>query len=118
MPHFDEDEDWIKLQPGDVKVPKTFTFTKCSSATLNDGGLPFGDSVDSVIVTAYNEEGVDITSDSINGTPSVTDDIVTVNFNYPTTNGDGIYRLKFVVSTLNGITGLVFKYNRIEAIDE
>ena len=118
MPDFNESEDWVKLQPGDVKVPKTFTFTKCSSATANDGGLPYGDSVSSFVATAHDEDGTDVTDDLINGTPSETDDVATVNFDYPTTNGAGIYHLKFVVVTTNGIVGLVFKFNRIEAIDE
>lgn len=108
--------DLVILQPNDLSVPYTFEFTVCSSATANDGALPYGDSAASVAVTAHNKAGADKTSEIISGTPSLADNVVTVVLNYPSTSGTGTYHLTFVVTTSSGAK-VEFDFNRISARD-
>lgn len=108
--------DPIILQPNDLAVPYTFEFTICSSATANDGALPYGDSAASVAVTAHDEDGADKTSELINGTPGLADNVATVALDYPDTSGAGTYHLTFVVTTANG-SKIEFDFNRIYARD-
>jgi hypothetical protein len=89
----------IELQAEDLKVPYSFTFTVCSSLSSNDGHLPYGTNISSVAVTAYNQNGV-TTSSLISGTPSVTNNVVTVKLNWPGIAGN--YKLTFVVTLDNG----------------
>lgn len=116
MPDF-QGTDQITVQPGDEQVPYTFTFTVCSSATANDGAIPFGTTVDSVVVSATMADGtadaelVDSSSESAN--------VVTVKLTYPSTNGNGRYHLKFLI-TLDNVDASVieFDFNRVVVEDK
>jgi len=76
----------IKLQPGDTKVGVNFLFPIESVAYANDGAIPYGLTISSVVVTSsYN--GVSIT-DMIIGSPILTGtnlNIVQVVLSYPST---------------------------------
>ncbi len=103
MPSF-QGSDKIDVQPGTSKAAYEFEFTVCSAAGANDGWLAYGRTISSVAVKAYKhgETEVDATSDLINGTPSVANNIVTVKLDYPTVNGSGRYKLEFVVTLDDG----------------
>lgn len=112
-----KDRKNIIVQPNDVAVPFGFEFTICSAADKNDGALPYGDSVASCAVSAHlGEDGTDKTSELINGTPSVAANVVTVDLDYPSTTGHGVYHLTFVVTTANGVD-IEFDFNRVHARD-
>jgi len=98
--HFDGNKS-ITLQPGDSAVPYTFTYSACSSATANDGSIPFGTEISSVAVKAYNDAGTDVTAQMINAS-SETDNVVSVALNYPSTTGDGCYHIEIILTPDSG----------------
>ncbi len=118
MDQFQDTGDII-LEAGDVDISFTFTFTICSSATANDGAIPFEDTISTVVVTAYDDDNVNRTADIIVGTPSVSDQVVTIVMKYPV-EGDneldvvGKYRLKMIIVTTGGTTFDV-DFNRVIA---
>ena len=92
----------IILQPGDTSIPYTFEVTVCSSATANDGTLPYGTSISSVVVTGHvSETGTVVTSEIINSS-SETNNVISVLLKYPATSGEGWYHLKFVCTLSSG----------------
>ena len=97
----------IHLQPNDTKYAATFKFPIASSATNNDGTIPFGTTISSVLVTGWY--GSTEVSDLIYGTPTTTSDTVTVNLNYPTTTMSDITRtvnmsLRFILTLSSSAT--------------
>lgn len=87
----------ILLQPQDV-IGYTFQFPTCSSATANDGAIPFGRTISSVTVVAYNEDDEIITNDLLDELPTLSDDLVTVVLKYA---GVGRYKLTFKLTLDN-----------------
>ena len=106
----------IVLQPGSSKVPYSFTFAAASSATANDGSIPFGSTIASVVVKAFDSDGVDKTSEIIEGTPTSTSLVVSVDLNYPAITGNGTYSLEFLLTLSTGAV-LEVDYNRVIAKD-
>ena len=107
----------IELQPATAGAPYTFSLPACSGVGTNDGRLPYGDSIVSVIVTAHTAAGVDVTAELISGTPTVTDgEDITVALNYPATTGPGRYHLRFVYTLDSGVVDEV-DFNKIMALD-
>lgn len=105
----------IILQPGDADVPYSFKFTICSSATANDGSIPFGRTISSAAVTAHTAAGTDATSELIESS-TLSDTTVTIELDYPSTTGTGKYHIKFVL-TLDNAAKMEFDFNRIYARD-
>ena len=103
----------IIIQPGSATVPYTFTFAACSSATANDGSIPFGTTISSAVVKAFNEAGTDSTTSLISSQSLVTP-VVTVNLKWPTT--DGRYSLEFVLTLSSGAV-MEFDFTRVYAKD-
>lgn len=103
----------IILQANSSAVPYTFTFGVCSSATANDGFLPYGTNISSVAMTAAKDDGTSATSDLIDSS-SVASNVVTVALNYPSTNGVGVYYLTFKL-TLDSGTILEADFKRVYA---
>jgi len=93
----------ITLQSGD-SIGYSFKFPIASSATANDGAIPFGRTISSVTVTAYDEDGNDVTTQLIEGTPSLSTVTVTAELKYPVTAGVGRYKLTFDLTLDNGWT--------------
>ncbi len=91
----------ITLQANDSKVPYSFTFTVCSSATANNGLLPYGTNISTVTVTAYDSALSPVLT-IISGTPTVASNVVTVKLGWP--GSAGIYKLTFV-ATLDNADG-------------
>lgn len=105
----------IILQPGDATVPYTFTFAACSSTTANDGSIPYNTTISSVAVTAFDEEGSDVTSQMV-ASESNTTTTETINLKYPATAGAGRYSLEMLV-TLDSGAVMEFDFTRIYAED-
>ncbi len=74
----------IILQPGSATVPYTFTFAAASSATANDGSIPFGTTISSAVIKIYDESGTDRTSEIV-VSESNTATVLTINLRYPVT---------------------------------
>jgi len=106
----------IKLQPGSATVPYTFTFAACSSATANDGSLPFGSTIASAVLKVFDSAGVDKTSEIIVA-ESNTGTVCSVTMKYPATAGPGRYKLEFLL-TLSTAAVLEFDFTRIYAGDD
>lgn len=105
--------DKIIVQPGSATVPYTFTFAAASSATANDGSLPFGTTISSAVVKAFDEAGTDSTALLI-ASQSLSSPVVTVNLKWPTTAGR--YSLEFVL-TLSTSAVMEFDFTRVYAED-
>lgn len=105
--------DDIIVQPGSATVPYTFTFAASSSATANDGSLPYNTTISGAVVKAFDETPTDSTAALI-ASSSVATPVVTVNLKYPTNAGR--YSLEFVI-TLNTGAVMEFDFTRIYAKD-
>lgn len=100
----------INLQSGD-ELPWEFEIPAASSAT-EKGAIPYNTTVSSVVVTAYDEDGNDVTTEMITGTPTVSDNLITAIIKYPATTGDGRYKLTFAC-TLNTGRTKQFDFTRV-----
>lgn len=119
MPSFNGNDQLI-LQPLDRNVYIEFLFTT-ETENGNDGFLPFGTNIGSIesmtCKKVANETGRTITP--ITDTQLVESytfdpvtNIVTIKFDYPTTNGNGYYNLRMEL-LLNNNTKLEADFNRI-----
>jgi hypothetical protein len=95
-------------------VPYSFRLTQCSSATANDGALPYGLTVASITSTIHTLAGIDATAEMVES------DFYEVlvyqaRLNYPTTTGAGSYHLSIVVTFLDGSTKQL-DFDRIVAV--
>jgi len=107
--------DSITIQPGTDAAVYTFTFAICSSATANDGSIPFGDTISDEAVKAFDEDGSDVTGEIVDTSSSSTT-VVTVALNYPSTSGAGRYSLEFVLALASGAK-MEFDFSRLYARD-
>ena len=114
MPDFKEQGDII-IQPGDVKVPYSFSLQPASSASANDGAIPYGSHIDSVVVTAHKSDGGVATGLVFSSSESA--DVITVMLSYPSTD-DGTYHLKFVCTLDTDSTVIEFDFNHIKVRDK
>ena len=104
----------IILQPGSSSVPYSFTFDPASSATANDGAIPFDTTISSAAVKAFDIYGADKTSELVVSS-SVASPVVNVVLKYPAT-GSGRYSLEFVLTLSTG-AGMEFDFTRIRVLD-
>lgn len=102
----------IKIQPGTNNVPKSFNFPVCSSATSNDGFIPYGETISDIAVTAHKNDDTDATADIIVSS-SFSAFTSTVFIKYPGAGKEGIYHLTFIVSFSGGASDEEADYNRI-----
>jgi len=101
MPDFQGNDDII-VQPGTYNYPYEFEITVCSAAGANDGFLPFGRTIASVVVTAHKHGPAILVDTELIENDSELDQIITVSFTYPGTNGAGRYKLEFVMTLDDG----------------
>jgi len=106
----------IILQPGSATVPYTFTFAACSSATANDGSIPYGTTIFGADVKAFDESRTDRTSEMVTSESNATT-VVTINLKYPATTGVGHYSLEILL-TLNSGAVIEFDFTRVYAKDK
>jgi hypothetical protein len=90
----------ITLRPEDIKG-KSYTITTSTSATANDGFIPYGTTVDSVVTVAYDKDDEIVTTDLITGTPTVSDNVINVQYKYPVINLNGQYKIVFTLTLDN-----------------
>lgn len=114
MPDFRGSNTFV-VQPLDVAVPLGFKFAPASTEDTNDGSLPFQTSVVSAVVTAEKDDGTDVTSTMINGTPTVLNDVVNVRIDWP--GAVGRYHMKMVL-TLDDASEKEFDFNRFVGRDK
>ena len=108
--------DRIVLQPGSSAVPYTFTFGVATSATANDGAIPYGTTISSIVVKAFDEAGTDVTTQMVIS-QTVASPTVTLTLTYPATAGAGRYSLEFVL-TLSSAAVMEFDFTRVYAEDQ
>jgi hypothetical protein len=113
MPDF-RGENIFVLQPNDADVPLGFEFEPCSTATANDGSIPFSTSVVSAVVTAHKDDGTDVTATMISAGTTVLDNVVSIRVNWP--GAVGRYHVVFVL-TLDDASEKEFDFNRFVARD-
>lgn len=103
----------IYLQPSEDNISYSFAVEVKESTTSASGWLAFGTTISGVVVTAYKESDIDNKSleggqitatDIIQGVPTVNDNNITVRTSYPSTNGEGHYKLTFVLTVDDGST--------------
>ena len=104
----------IILQPGS-NITRRYTFAACSSATANDGSIPYGVTIASVVVKAFDKDGTNSTTDLIVSS-STTTLVVSVRLKYPVTGGAGRYSLEIVLTFSDGQTE-EYDFNRVYAMD-
>ena len=105
----------IIVQPGSATVPYTFTFAACSSATANDGSIPFGTTISSAVIKVFDEAGVDKTTEII-ASETNTATVLTISLKYPATAGAGRYSIEMLV-TLDSGAVMEFDFTRVYAKD-
>ena len=105
----------IILQPGSATVPYTFTFAACSSATANDGSIPYGTTISSAVITVFDETGTDKTAEMI-ASETNTATVLTITLKYPATAGVGRYSIEMLV-TLDSGAVMEFDFTRVYAED-
>ena len=100
----------VTLQTGD-KIGWEFQVPIAASAT-EKGAIPYGRTISSVSVVAYDEDGEVVTSDLIDGIPTVSGEIIYTTLKYHTTNGEGRYKLTFSL-TLDNAWTRQFDFQRV-----
>lgn len=113
MPDLFSTKGIILLQPGSDTVPYTFTFEAASSETANDGSIPYGTTISSIAVTAFDADGNDVTSEIVASSSLVTP-VVAVSLQYPATTGDGKYSLEILLTLSTGAV-MEFDFTRVHA---
>ena len=107
----------IILQPGSATVPYSFTFAAASSATANDGSIPFGSTIASAMAKAFDPRGNDVSGEIIVGSASVSGGlVVTVSLKYPAVSGEDNYSIEFLL-TLSTSAILEADFTRLFAKD-
>ena len=89
-------------------MPFAFKFTNCSSATANDGYLPYDDDISSVDITT-TISGL-VNTDLM----SVANNVVVLPMTYPGTAG--IYKITFELTLESGAI-LEADFNRVKALN-
>jgi len=112
MPSF-ETQGQVLLQPF-TQVGFDYEITICSSSTANDGFIPYGTTVSSVNVIAYDKDEEVVTGELIHGTPTISENVITTPLKYPETSGDGRYKLTFQL-TLSDSSKVEADFDRVVA---
>lgn len=120
MPDFQGTKPII-LQPNDVMVPYTWTWTICTASTGNDGAIPYGHTVSSVVTSITHESGTVCTT-GILASSSHSGAVTTTFLTYPSSSGflTGKYHMKFTATISDGTTAFVkeFDFNRLVVKDK
>ena len=120
MPDFQGSKSII-LQPGDIGVPYTFTWTICTSSTGNDGAIPYGHTVSTVATNIHHENTISYTT-ALLAASSHNVTVTTIFLSYPTSSGfiSGKYHATFTATISDGTTTFLktFDFNRIIVKDK
>lgn len=105
--------DYINLQPRSVKNKFSFWFPAASTAS-GRGSIPYGTTITDVAVSAFNEDGTDVTSSMITVTPSVADSYyVYLGLSWVSA---GLYKLVFKL-TISDASTWEYNFNRVVCED-
>ena len=101
MPDDFESSKRITLRWNDNNVPYTFTFPVCSTATANDGAVPFGLTISSHTIRAQlaTDPDWDVTGRIVNSS-TLNSATVTAKLKWP--GIEGIYHLVFKLTFSDG----------------
>ena len=93
-------DDKFVLLPGTADYPMRFTFSACTTATANDGSLPYGTTIASATILALDKDGTDITT-ALTDAVSVSGGLsVNVALSYPADAALGSCKV-YVILTLS-----------------
>ncbi|WP_025322248.1 hypothetical protein [Deferrisoma camini] len=106
----------IYIQPGTSAYPVRAAFPAASAPDANDGARPYGTTISSATVKAYDSSGTKADDLVDSGSVSVDGDDVLCTLSYPATSGDGVYTLEYRL-TLNTGAVLVYDARRVIAGD-
>lgn len=101
----------IDLYPGDKKTKDFYIIP--AEGTNEKGAIPYNANVISTIVTCYDSDD-NVVTDLVSGTPTMTNNIVTITFIYPSISGNGRYRVKIFCDIDNG-DEINFNFERVVA---
>ena len=99
-----KETDVFDLYEGDTSKPMKVEVTVKSSDTLEDGFIEYGRSVSSVSVTIHQSDDTDVTSEMLANTATVSDNVLTIPLDYPSTSGAGSYYIKAIITLDDGST--------------
>ena len=100
----------------DEKMGYSFKFLTATSATANNGAIPFGRTISTAAVTVFDIDGTNVTNLFIEDTTLV-GDTVTVIFQYPGSDYEGQYKAVFKLTLDNGwVSTEVFSNVYVRAI--
>jgi len=119
MPDF-EGTKAITLQPDDSAIPYRFEWTICSASTNNDGALPYGHSLSSVVTECHRVDGTVVTTGIVSAS-SMTVNVLTLWLGYPASSDAqlGRHHLTFAATISDGTTTYTreFDFNRLYVKD-
>jgi hypothetical protein len=92
----------ITIQPNTVKYPVNFILKICTSATANDGNIPFGDTLASAVVKAYDRAGTDVTTSMVTTAASVSGVTVSCKISYFAAAVSGRCKLTVIYTCASG----------------
>ena len=82
----------------------TYYFKPNSSSRKNDGCIGYGRTIANISVTAWNEDGTNVTTALISGSPTVNSNIVYIKYKYPTGWSVGKYKVLIDITLDNNET--------------
>lgn len=87
----------IKIHPGEI-LPAYFNHKACTTFKNNDNILPFGTTIVSAIPYIYSSNKTDVTSEWLAQGLILTDNMITLLLQYPSTSKNGLYDIKFALT--------------------
>lgn len=106
--HF-QGNDYVELQPGDINYPVKFRFNPASASTKNDGAMPYGSTVKTVVTTIKDDKGISATSVLLSSS-SISANTVILYLKYSTGVANGRYTITSKVNfSLSGSTRILTK---------
>lgn len=116
MPDHFQGTNYVELQPGDINIPIKFIFTAASASTTNDGSMPYGSTVKSVVSSIKNDFGTDATTSLISSS-AINENSIIVFLSYSSNIALGKYILtttvKFALSGTTTIMTKEFDFSRV-----
>lgn len=114
MPQFKQGGS-VNIKPNSI-LTRRFAINPSTTATSNNGYIPYGSNVSAVDLIVYDKDDVDVTSEIINEVPALMNNIVTVVFKYPAESQTGRYLANFNITIDNGDTDTL-QFHRIYVTD-